>query len=94
MRSGLLAMTLGLIYILLLYAAVPLGLLALTYGIYGLAKARKDPAGRIAPAGPESDDPDAQPPLSPYDFAVGMIWLGVILVVVGASVNAYRYFGM
>lgn len=93
MRTGILAIILGLIYILLLYAALPLGLIALLYGAIAVGKARRNPAGRVTPEASELDLADGRKPMSPYDEAMGFVWLGVILAVVGASVNAYHYFG-
>lgn len=90
----LILLILGLIYIILFYAALPLGALALGVGCYQLLKARKDPEGRVPRTLTAEEIEAGRTAQSPYDDAVGLIWIGVILAVIGAAINAYKLAGL
>lgn len=90
----LIVMILGLIYIILFYAALPLGVLALLAGGFQFMKARKDPQGRVPRVLTPQQIEAGQTAQSPHDDAMGLIWLGVILAVVGGSINAYHLLGL
>jgi hypothetical protein len=92
-KLGILALILGLIYILLLYAALPLGLLAIIGGIVMIGKARAQERALGAPPVIEHDE-DGKPKATLREEGTGLIWLGAVLAVVGAAMNAYRYFGV
>ena len=93
MKLGILALILGLIYILILYAALPLGLIAIVAGLSMRVKAQRQARSPEGPPPPELDE-DGKPKPSLAEDATTMIWLGVVLAVVGGAVNAYRYFGI
>lgn len=90
----LIILILGLIYIILYYAALPLGALALAVGGFQFLKARKDPLGRTPRLLSAEEIQAGQTAQSPHDDAIGMIWIGVILVVIGGAINIYRLFGL
>lgn len=93
MKLGILALILGLIYILLLYAALPLGLILIVTGISMTVKGRAEERSLEGPPPPELDE-DGKPKPSKREEGVSLIWLGGLLAVVGGAVNAYRYFGI
>lgn len=87
-------MILGLIYIILFYAALPLGVLALAVGGFQFFKTRNDPEGRTPRVLSAKEIEEGQTAQSPYDDAIGFIWIGVILAVIGGAINAYQFFGL
>lgn len=93
MKLGILALVLGLIYILLLYAALPLGLLALIGGIMMGMKGRAQERSLEGPPPPQVDE-DGKPKPTLREEGRNLVWLGIVLMVIGGAVNAYRYFGI
>lgn len=94
MSLKIIVVILGLIYLILFYAALPLGALALAAGLFQLRKASKDPEGRV-PRAPTPEDIEAgRTTQSPHDDAVGLIWIGAILAVIGLAINAYHLLGV
>lgn len=85
---------LGLIYMILFYAALPLGVLALAFGGFQFFKTRNHPEGRTPRVLTAKEIEDGQTAQSPYDDAIGFIWIGVVLTVIGGAINAHQFFGI
>lgn len=90
---AMIVLILGLIYIILFYAALPLGALALAVGGFQYLKAVRDPEGKTPRALSAEEIEKGVKAQSPYDDAIGLLTIGAILAVVGGSITAHSLLG-
>jgi len=79
----------GLVYIVLIYAGLPLGAILIVWGLFALRKAKRAPATTLVPDLAEGEIDEDDPKL----FAEGLIYIGIILMVLGGAANLWQVYG-